>query len=69
MKKEPALPPSFNVIPLFPSLSSQPTIKNVPAPASAPSTSIRFYNYQYHGSSRILQQQIPFNNSIQSNGN
>ncbi|CAF1681906.1 unnamed protein product, partial [Rotaria magnacalcarata] len=38
MKKEPALPPSFNVIPLFPSLSSQPTIKNVPAPASAPSS-------------------------------
>ncbi|CAF2173291.1 unnamed protein product, partial [Rotaria magnacalcarata] len=37
MKKVPALPPSFNVVPLFPSSSSQPTInKKVPTPASAP---------------------------------
>ncbi|CAF4350803.1 unnamed protein product, partial [Rotaria magnacalcarata] len=27
---------------------------------------IRSYDYQYHGSSRFLQQQIPFNKQIQS---
>ncbi|CAF4227914.1 unnamed protein product [Rotaria magnacalcarata] len=49
MKKDLELPSSFNVVPLFPASSSQPTMKKVPTPASAP-TSIRFYNYQYHGS-------------------